>query len=230
MKSIILSLSLLSLMACEAPSRTRTGVLSNPASSTQTPSTTSGVNSGSNPWTSGETTTGQNSGSSSNTLPAGFETCDISQKYFASGINYIGICQSKLNETQIIANPSVTNTSVRTCLIPTYKTGNGASTYLGQPQCFYPTANQITAGSLVKSRNGFTNNPITGAMVMLETSTTAYFTCMNSYVNFVNTYCPANPSACSNQASQHMNSVCNDFKSRHSYVDLCLNTAYCSNN
>lgn len=234
MKSLLLALSLISLVACEAPTRTRTGVFSNPSSSTGDGST-SGSNSGNNPWTGGTTSSGSGTGSTNtgNNLPAGFENCDISQKYYAAGINYIGVCQSKNNETHLVANPSVTNSQVRTCFIPTYKTSNGSSTYLGQPQCFYPVANQIqTDGRLVKSRAGFMGNPITGTMIMLETSVTAYFTCMNAYANYQSPQCPYGPqtnSSCSQMASQYMNQVCSDFKTRHSYIDLCLNTSYCSN-
>jgi len=227
MKSILLSLSLLALVACEAPTRTRTGLTNG---NSYQPGTTSGNNGGSNPWTGGGTVGTTDGGQQNNGLPPGFENCDISQKHYASGINYIGICQSKNSETQIAANPSVTNTSVRTCLVPTYKTGNGASTYLGQPQCFYPRANEVTVGTLVKTRPGFTGNPISGVMVLLETSIEAYYTCMNAYSNYINNNCPAFPQACAAQATQVMNSICNNFKSTHSYIDLCVNTTLCSNN
>lgn len=246
MKTLLLALPILFLaVACDSPQRTRLGTTVNSGNGLTSPTTST-----SNPWATGSTG-GSSTGSSSSgsTKPAGFENCDLSAKYYASGINYIGVCQSTLDEKSIAVYTTVADSS-RTCLIPTYKDSTGSSTYLGQPQCFLPVANNVTIGTLYKTRSGFTNNPISGVMIMKEASLTAYYTCMDAYTTFprsmcangaqTNSYCAqlyqqcpagARTSAyCDQIARNDMNNKCSSFKSMYPYIDLCVKSSYCGSN
>jgi hypothetical protein len=243
MKIIFLTLSVLLLSSCDQPQRNRLSNTINPGS--MNPASTS------QPWgnpfnnttggTAGGTTGGTSGGTTGSTPPPGFENCDLSQKYYAPTINYMGICQSTLDETSVAISSSVSD-SIRTCLIPTYKDNTGSSTYLGQPQCYAPVANQVMMGKLYRTRNGFSNLAINGVMVMKEGSLTAYFTCMDAYVNFPRSLCSngaqTNQSCyqlyatcpngaqtstyCDQIARSAMNTKCNDFKAIHSYIDIRL--------
>ena len=220
MKTLLITISFILLAtACDNPQRNKmassvnTGnALSNPAGTTP------------NPWTNSGTT-GASSGGTVTTKPPGFENCDITPSYlYTAGINYIGICQSTLDETQVAVKPTVSD-SVRTCMIPTYKDAAGNSTYLGQPQCFTPQQNVVTTGQLHKTRQGFTSSPLNGMMIMKEVSLTAYFTCMDAMITFTHPQCPygANTNAyCNQMARSIMNTKCNNFKVDHSYIDVCL--------
>jgi len=195
--------------------------------------------------------TGSTTGSNTNTTttrPPGFENCDISAKYYVAGLNYMGICQSTLDETSVVVNSTVSD-SARTCMIPTFKNSAGSSTYLGQPQCFAPIAGQVSTGQLFKSREGyysanvlFTSLSLNGVMVMKENSLSAYFTCMDAIINFPASLCPngpnSNPSCsqlyqqcpnganssqyCSQVANTDRNAKCNNFKADHPYIDIRL--------
>jgi hypothetical protein len=220
MKKLFLLLSVLLLAsACDSPQRNRLATTVNTGNGLGEPTT------GTNPWNTG--TTGSAGGGTTGTtgpMPAGFENCDISAKYYASGINYMGICQSTLDETSVAVNSTVSD-SARTCLVPTYKDGSGSSTYLGQPQCYAPQAGQVTMGKLYKTRQGFTGNPINGVMVLKEASLTAYYTCMDAFITFSHPQCPygANTNqSCNQMARDRMATICNSFKSSHSYIDIRL--------
>lgn len=219
MKTLMLSLvTLLLATGCDNPQRNRltNGLATGSQLNTGTSTT--------NPWGTG-TTTGSTTGSQTgSTRPAGFENCDITAKYYAAEINYMGICQSTLDETSVAVNSTVASTT-RTCLIPTYKDTTGSSTYLGQPQCFLPVANNVSMGNLYKTRTGYTGNIINGVMVMKERSLTAYFTCMDAYTSYVSTACPNGPATnatCDAYARQLMTLKCNDFKATHPYLDIRL--------
>ena len=176
-----------------------------------------------NPWNTG--TTGSSGGGATTTKLPGFENCDITAKYYAAEINYLGICQSSLDETSVAVNSTVSD-SARTCMIPTHKDQSGNSAYLGGPQCFAPQAGVITMGQLSKTRSGFTNSTLNGLMVMKESSLTAYFTCMDAYITFTHPSCPygANTnSTCAQMANASMATICNNFKAGHSYIDIRLN-------
>jgi hypothetical protein len=230
MKSFALSLiTLFIFTGCDAPQRNRPLINSN---SLEQPASPYGSPNNNNPWgtptTGNGTTTGTTTGSSTSgqnpQRPPGYETCDITANHYSAGLGYMGICQSTLDETSVAVLSTLSDT-VRTCLIPTYKDGSGSSTYLGQPQCFIPEANKVSMGTMYKNRNGFTDRPINGVMIMKETSLTAYFTCMDAYLNFRDSRCPmgarTNP-FCDQLARSFMITKCDSFKMSHSYLDLRL--------
>jgi hypothetical protein len=230
MKKVILLMCLILLTtSCDNPQRTRLSTTVNNGNGLAQPNGPT-----TNPWGTSTTgtvtggTTGTTSGTTS-TKPPGFENCDISPSHlYAAGVNWMGICQSTLDETSIAVQPTVTDTA-RTCLIPTYKDNTGSSTYLGQPQCFAPQANSVTMGKLYKTRSGFTGSPINGLMVMKEVSLGAYFTCMDAYITFAHPSCPygAKTNAyCDQMARASMTTKCNNFKADHSYIDVCLKRPY----
>jgi hypothetical protein len=229
------------LVGCDSPQRTRapakwiTGNSLDDSGNGWTvnnPSTTSG--------SSGNigSTSGSNSGNS------GYANCDLSDKYHTIDIGFFGLCQSTVNETLFKFRASLTSTSVRTCLIPTYKESNGSSTYIGQPQCTYTTSNKEISGQLVKNRQGFEHYPLNGVIVMKEPLTAEYFACMNAFVNWpanvcpngqaTNQYCsywvPRCPngaqtgSLCDAPAREYMSQTCTSFKTRYSnaYIDIRL--------
>jgi hypothetical protein len=216
----LLTLSLLATLitGCDAPQRTR--LVDNALSSnnltqpngtfTPTPTTT---------------TTGSSSGGTSNTLPSGFSSCDITPKYYSSGLGTIGICQSTLSETSIVFKSNLTDTSARTCLIPTYKDQSGSSAYIGQPQCLYTTENALVQGVLYKNRSGYSSYPLNGVMIMKESSLTPYYKCMDAYVSYVSQACPYGAqtnASCDQYARNNMTQLCNAFKSTYSYLDIRL--------
>ncbi len=245
MKQPMMLLTLLILAtACDSPQRNRLPSTLNQSDGFR--SSTGNLNSTS--WTTGTgsmTNPLDDSASGSTTgnpaRPAGFENCDITPKYHAMTINHIGICQSTLDETSLAVSSTVTDTT-RTCLIPTYKDQMGNSTYLGQPQCFIPEQGKVSQGSVYKTRQGFTQNPINGVMVMKESSLGAYFTCMNAVALFPKSICPQGPTSskycediynqcpngsrsndlCAKTANADMVAKCDNFKSTNAYLDITL--------
>jgi len=244
MKNYLILFSLLALVAgCDAPQRTRapsTYVNGNSLNNTSNASgnfSSAGSSSGSTSGSSTGTTTG---GSTS----PGFETCNISQdRYHTIDIGFFNICQSTQDETAMKFRTSLASTSVRTCIIPTYKDASGSSTWIGQPQCTYTTAGQVVSGKLYKDRNGFTSYPLNGAIVMKEPLLPQYFNCMQGYSNWPGNACPNGASTsycaywlprcpygsksnaqCDTEGRNYMASICNQFKNQYSnsYLDINL--------
>lgn len=224
------------LAGCDSPQRTRSP--SNFVTANGFGNTSTGFNP-SNPTQPGTIPT--NPGSGSGVTTPGFEVCDLSDKYHTIDIGFFGLCQSSQDETLFKFRPSMTSTSVRTCLIPTYKDAQGASTYIGNPQCTYTTSNQVVTGNLYKNRNGFQTYPLNGVIVMKEPLLPEYMACMNGYVAWPQNVCPQGPNTsycaywiprcpaggrsnaqCDTEAKNYMSNICNSFKSRYSnsYIDI----------
>ncbi len=237
--SLFFLLTIFLLAACDAPQRTRAPMnfissdnVSNPGPGFS--GTTSGSQSGGS--------TGTTTGGGTTTTDPGFQHCDLSDKYHTIDIGHFGLCQSTLDESIFRFRTSMASSTVRICLIPTYKDANGSSTYLGQPQCAYTVANKVIQGQLYKNRNGFSDKLINGVIVMKEPLLNSYFGCMNAFINWpanacpqgVNTSyncsvwlrsCPYGASAnasCAQVANAYMAQVCNSFKTTYgnSYVDI----------
>jgi hypothetical protein len=224
MKNVFAYLFILTLVAsCDAPQSTRLVPGASNALTNPVPTTTGGFSGVTTAGTGlGVVTGGSTSGSS--TTP-GFQNCDITPKYYAPGLGYLGLCQSSIDETQIALKPTVTDTSSRTCLIPTFKDVDGSSAYIGQPQCTYTTQNTVVIGQLAKSRSGFSTYSLNGVMVMKETALTAYFQCMDAYTSYVSQACPMGAKTnanCDAYARNWMADLCNTFKTSNSYLDVRL--------
>ena len=240
MKNKILLLSLLAFVtACDAPQRTRAPQTYVTGNNVENPSNSSG---NFQPSTTGSAGGGSTTGSTSGGSGPGFESCNISaDTYQTVDIGFFNVCQSTQTETLFKFRTSLTSTSVRICLIPTYKESNGSSTYIGQPQCTYTTAGQVVSGQLVKDRPGFTSYPLNGVIVMKEPLLPEYFACMQGYVNWPANVCQSGSSpsycsywqprcpygarsnaSCDAEARNYMASICNSFKSRYgnSYSDI----------
>lgn len=250
MKKIFL-LSLLStvfLTGCmEAPMRyrpptnplTEPGFGSNSGSGSGNPITSPGTNSGSNSG-SGSGSTGGTNGQ----VP-GFESCDISYRYHTVDIGHFGICQNKYDPTSIQVRFSQTSTSVRVCLVPTFKDSTGSSTYIGEPQCtLVKNSGETISGRILNNRPGYQDRPINGVMVMKEPLLAGYIGCMHSVTNWPANLCPqgaqtnatcytyysqcpkgaSTSQGCYNEALNYKNYICNDFKNRYnnSYADIRL--------
>jgi len=240
MKNCLLLILLSTLIVgCDSPQRTRAPVKFVTGNSLD--------NSGDGGWNvvnPPNSTTGTTNGGGTTGNTTGFAGCDLSDKYHTIDIGFFGICQSSANETLFKFRTSLTSTSVRTCIIPTYKESNGSSTYIGQPQCTYTTSNKEIMGQLVKNRQGFQNYPINGVIVMKEPLTAEYFACMNAYVNWPRNVCPNGPATnyqcsqmfancpngaqsgpqCDAPAREYMAQTCTSFKTRYSdaYIDIRL--------
>ncbi len=240
MKSFIITTLLLTLVVgCDSPQRTRApsnwvnGNSLGTNNTTLTPATNAGSGSGS--------TTGGTTGSPALPSQPGFETCNLSDRYHTIDIGFFGLCQNTQDETLFRFKPTVTSSSVRTCLIPTYKDAQGASTYIGNPQCTFTTSNQVVSGNLYKDRPGFNTYPLNGVIVMKEPLLPEYMGCMNGYVNWPRNVCPNGAttsycgywlprcpyggrtnSSCDVEAKNYMTQICNSFKSRYanSYIDI----------
>lgn len=241
MKKYFLLLSLLALVTgCDSPQRTRTPSTWVNGSTLENPSNQSGSLT---PVTTAGSTSGATAGSGSGvTGSPGFEACDLSERYHTIDIGFFGLCQSTQDETLFKFKTGLTSTTVRTCLIPTYKEANGSSTYIGQPQCTYTTAGQIVSGKLLKNRPGFEQYPLNGVIVMKEPLLPQYIGCMNGYVNWPQNVCPNGPSStsycaywsprcpyggrtngtCDTEARNYMGQICTSFKNQYSnsYIDI----------
>jgi len=198
---VTISFFLLSLiLGCDVPQRTRLG---------QERETLSGANTLENSSGTSGTGTLSNNGNSSVTYqpnnPDGsaitnsgnvagdsrFTNCDLSLKYQTSDIGSFGICQSSTDETLFKVKFTQPSTSTRNCLIPVHRFQDGASQYLGQPQCtLVNQSNSEIIGNLYKNRNGAQSYPLNAVIVMKESSLNGYFECMHSYANWLKWSCP----------------------------------------
>lgn len=217
MKYLILSL-LMFAAGCDTPTRARFPTSGNGNSLTAPGGGTF------EPAPVGTTTSGTTGGT---TPPSpGFENCNLAKSNSTADLGGIGICKSTLDETTVRFVSSSTNTSSRTCLIPTYKDQAGNSTYLGDPQCTYTEAEKVYTGRLYKNRSGMAQYPLNGVMVMKEELLVEYFACMDSYLKYIQYYCPQAPNyaPCVQAATNYRNSVCNNFKMKYpnNYLDLYL--------
>lgn len=231
---ILFLFSLLTLVACDAPQRTRL---------------MSGVDSMTNPYSGGQNKTPE-SGGSTGTLNPGTPTttspeyshCDYSYRYHTIDIGHFAICQSNSDETKFKFKTQMANRNVQVCLIPTYRDSTGSSTYLGTPQCVYTEAGRDYEGRLYKDRTGFSGYTINGVIVLKYGLHTEYFGCMNASLNWPANACPygantnqacwqyyascplgaSSSAACATNANAYMRQVCEQFKSRYanSYVDI----------
>jgi hypothetical protein len=233
MNRLLALIPLLALLAaCDAPVRGRAVRVINGE----------GYSSGGN-WTSGTAPgTGVIGDSSGNTSAPGFESCDLSAKHFASALGGLGLCQSTQTETLFRFRPSFTDSSTRTCLIPTHKDPTGSSTYIGQPQCAFTEANKTLEGQLHKNRQGFSHLALNGVMIMKQNLLTEYYNCMHGYSNWLQIACPGGPAtnqychywipncphgaqssgACDRAAQDFRQTLCNNFKNNNSnaYLDI----------
>jgi hypothetical protein len=160
------------------------------------------------------------------TSTTGFENCNLSKTQSSADLGGIGICKSSIDETQIRFVSSLSNTTSRTCIIPTYKDQYGNSTYLGDPQCTYTEAEKVYTGRLYKNRSGVSQFALNGVMIMREGLLVEYFACMDSYMKYVQYYCPANPTypPCLQGANNYRAQICNQFKAKYpnNYIDRFL--------
>lgn len=159
-------------------------------------------------------------------LNSGFENCDLNYRHATENLGAIGVCQNSSDETRFRFQTSQTNTSIRTCLIPTYKDETGNSTYLGQPQCTYTESGKVLTGKLYKDRKDFAKYPVNGVMVMKEPILAEYFNCMDSYATYLQKNCAEkkNGTSCVKAARNYQKEVCGEFKRKHysNYLDLKL--------
>jgi hypothetical protein len=173
---------------------------------------------------------------------AGFENCDLTTRYHVSALGHLGLCQNTQDETLFRFRPTMTDTTTRTCLIPTYKEASGSSTYIGQPQCTHTEAEKVVQGKLLKNRQGFEGYPLNGVMLMKERLLPEYFNCMHGYVNWLQIACPQGAGSspycstwvpncpygartnatCDRAAQEFRVATCNAFKTNHSnaYLDI----------
>jgi hypothetical protein len=238
MKHLYLLSLILLVNACDVSTGNRRQIFNTPNgnafSAYPTPAPTSGV-----PIVGGSTPTP----STSATSGAGFETCSLTPKGSNGSVGQVGVCQSSSDETQIKFQTTAADSSVRTCLIPTYKDSSGSSVYIGQPQCTLTEANKIYLGKLYKNRTGFESYPLNGVIIMKENIMSGYFSCMNAYTTYQQPqYCTADPlyascyqqnirfypnaaQLCCNQlATIYRDNTCNTYKNTYGsqYLDIRL--------
>jgi hypothetical protein len=135
------------------------------------------------------------------------------------------LCQNKDEETLLRFKSSSSNTEIRTCIIPAHKDNKGNITYLGSPQCIYPEAGRSLDGKLFKDRNAYSHLPLNNVVVMREDLLYGFYSCMDSYDNYLRNNCSGNPTAgCLRSAEDYKKRVCHEFKERnfHRYLDIKL--------
>jgi hypothetical protein len=241
-KILFYSLSLVLIVGCDTPQRTRVQQTFS-GNGLQQP-TTSGSGSGLVSGTTSGTTTGGTT-TPGTSLGAGFENCDISNKYHTVDLGHFGLCQSSQAETTFKVRFSLESSQIRNCLIPTYKDAAGNSTYIGQPQCTYvqsASVNQVVNGMLYKNRPGFESFPLNGVIVMKEPLLPEYIRCMHGYINWLPQACANGPGTssycnywiprcpngaqsnamCDQEARNYMSNICTSFKTKYqnSYLDI----------
>lgn len=230
---ILILLSLITLIACEAPQRTR---LSSAYESMTSPYK------GGDQKTDKDTTPGDfGEEKQAGPIDSEYAHCDYSYRHHTLDIGHFAICQSRSDETKFKFKTQMANRNVQVCLIPTYRDSSGGSTYLGNPQCLYTDAGKDYEGRLYKDRNGFSGYTINGVIVLKYGLHSAYYSCMNASLNWPVNVCP-NPNSsqtcwqyyancpngaatngnCAALANNHMRQVCESFKSTYSrsYADI----------
>jgi hypothetical protein len=228
----LLPLFIFTLVACDVPSQRRQLIKSG-SSNVANPNEISGQNN----FNSGNTTV------NSATNGTGFENCSLAPKGSTISLGSIGVCQNSLDQTQIKFQSSTSDSSMRTCLIPTYKQADGSSLYLSsQPQCTLTEANKIYTGKLLINRSGFENYQMNGVIVMKENIMPSYYECMNAYAFYTQNrnctyeqdyqvcrqqlayYPNSHQTCCQRQAQNYQTLVCNTFKSNFGsqYLDIRL--------
>lgn len=236
MKTLLTILTLFSFIACEAPQRTRIqqayDSLGNPI----------GDGYKSSPDKDKDLPVDQPTNPPVSQLPSEYSHCDYSYKYHTIDIGHFAICQSRTDETKFRFRTQMSNQHVQVCLIPTYRSPSGSSTYLGNPQCTFTKAGEDHEGRLYKDRPGFSGHTINGVIVLKYGLHTSYYTCMNAAINWPMNACPqgvntsqacmldfnncpygsATNASCAAKANQYMTRVCEDFKLKysHSYADI----------
>lgn len=221
MKIFFTALSLLALISCDAPQRTRLqsayDSLGNPYTGTNPNPESSGGNTGS--------LTGSAGSGSDSSAGSEYAGCDYSYKYHTMDIGHFAVCQSTKDETKFKFKTQLTHRNVKICLIPTFRKEDGSSTWIGQPQCLFTEAGKDYEGRLYKTRAGFLNEKVMGVVVLKYGLHTAYFNCMNAAINYVSPACPmgaATNANCVVAANQYMAQVCESFKRTYanSYEDI----------
>ncbi|MFZ4713598.1 MAG: hypothetical protein ACOYL6_07800 [Bacteriovoracaceae bacterium] len=203
------------LAGCDAPSggRARSRSLANTVGNSIS---SSGTN-----FTNGSPTTGSTTTTTTNTLGAGYENCDLSITKSTAAFS-LGICQNTNDESKIKVKFVNTDTSVMTCFVPTYKSTDGSSIYLGQAQCTFHTAGQVMDGTFVKNRSGYSQAIINGVMIMKQPRLLDYYGCMDAIPNFIANNCPSQPNYCMTAAVSFRDAVCGSFVSAGNYLDIRL--------
>lgn len=228
-----LPLILFTLVACDVPSQRRQLIKSGADSVSTTSGAGNGLVSGQDNYTSG----------SSATSGTGFENCSLTPKGSTLSLGSVGVCQNSVDQTQVKFQTSSSDSSMRTCLIPTYKQADGSSLYLSsQPQCTLTVAGKIYTGKLVLNRSGFETYPMNGVIVMKENIMPSYYECMNAYAFYTQNrnctyeqdytmcrqqmayYPNAHQTCCQRQAQNYQTLVCNSFKANFGtqYLDIRL--------
>lgn len=208
-------------VACNPPQRLRQDQFNQ----SQESSTSNSTNDTSNTDTTNSFTDSGSSSSNSSSLPSGFESCDTTNLSYKASLGYIGVCQNSGNELNMRLSFSISDTSVGTCVIPTYKNCSGSSAYLGSAQCTKHNSGEVKYGTLMKNRNGYTHLPVNGVMIMKYTALDAYFNCMNAYDNRYSACISTgqySASYCQQEANNYMTNQCNSFISNYEYIDKRL--------
>lgn len=235
---ILFILGLISLIACDAPQRTR--LLPGYDSMTSRYGDGSSSTTPGNANNKGDFSSG-GAGSTTPSTSTEYSGCDYSYRFHTVDIGHFAICQSRTDETKFKFKTQMANRNVQVCLIPTYRDSTGSSTYLGTPQCLYTEAGKDYEGRLYKDRTNLATNPINGVIVLKYGLHIEYFNCMNAAVNWPANVCPygatgqpclqyyascpsgaATNASCSAAANTHMRQVCEQFKARYSnsYADI----------
>lgn len=230
-----LPLFLFILVACDVPSQRRQLIRSG-SSNSLTPPPNGAV--GGNDFNDGNTTP-----ASSATSGTGFENCSLTPKGSTLSLGSVGVCQNSVDQTQIKFQSSLSDSSMRTCLIPTHKQADGSSLYLSsQPQCTLTVANKIYVGKLLINRAGFESYPMNGVIIMKENIMPSYYECMNAYSFYTQNrnctyeqdyqlcrqqlayYPNSHQTCCQRQAQNYQSLVCNTFKGNFGtqYLDIRL--------
>lgn len=98
----------------------------------------------------------------------------------ATEIGEVSVCPSLSDELQLTYRQSVSDTTIATCLIPTYIQSDGSSTYLGEAVCAYHNAGALRQYTFVKTR--FPSSPVNGVMIMKQDILVSYFQCLNTRI------------------------------------------------
>ena len=236
-KLLILTFILSTLLACDAPVRTRypsTGTLPSGVGSNAGAQNVIEGDSQNNASSNGNSATSGNNGNNSSGEP-GFENCDLGLQYSGGTLGYFGLCQHSSDERRFKAIFAQASTE-GTCFIPIYVQNGGTSYKLGIAQCVHNQANTPYYMTLNKELMPPTFSyarpeQINGVMVIKSSSVNAYMGCMNAKEDYLvatygccyqsvphqgRMYCLQTNPNCENPATTYANNVCSSFVQNHS--------------
>lgn len=212
-------LFIFTLVACDAPQRTRYPY--DVSGSSDNGTSTAGTEQPDPSDQTGSETDNNDDTASSD----GFEGCNLSYQHDGKLIGYFGLCQNNDLETRFKVKMANSDSTTGTCFVPIHRESNGNSFKLGIAECVNNEADREYTFTLTKERS----EAINGVMVLKANALNAYMQCMSAKIDYINAYSTslfncANDLACLQAANNYAYNICSQFQQIYSsyYVQVNL--------